>query len=252
MKRTYKLYEEDEESKEPKTDSSSGDSKHDAKVSDLESKISEVLKKYEEAFNTFNTETKEVRTSISLARDIINDKKTTEEEKQNARNKYVLNLSKYHQSLNAYYNKVAPLRTQFDQIQSALSASGENPDPNLMEMEKKNLRNKFSKELFESVRESRVDEMKKSLISAMDSVKDLSYYFDETACRTFARRIIVYINNDKDFRSSDNKKELFNEFVNEILTSSQKKLQKEEAENVVSELDDILSNNIMFEWIFNK
>jgi len=255
MEKIYKIYEDDSDDNKNQNgnntddDSGDGESKENAAtIAAANDQLSKVNDQYSKAKTKYMNDVKDVETRIQGYQKVLQDENATDEMKQKARESIEMQLNMKITALDTFTNSLKLIRQAFKNANDALVTAGK--DPVIKIPEKEEIRISFSKKLFEAVNLGRTEEMAKCIKSAMDSVESISYTFDETPCRTFAKRIISYINNDKDFRNADNRKEMFDEFVTNIFSSTQKKLQEKEIESLIAELDNILENNVMFAWIF--
>ena len=145
-----------------------------------------------------------------------------------------------------YQQDVKAIEAKIVQLQKQIADLGENIDSGIIE---ENVNYRFSKALFESVT-SRTDEMYASLKLAFDKA-DVSYTPSDVRLRKFAKNIISFINKSN-FQDSVDKENMMIDYVNTMLDNSHVSLANNEKKSFVQKLVDVLNDNIMFKWIFDK
>lgn len=163
-------------------------------------------------------------------------------------------IASYHNLLNEistksteYNNRKKTIRQKIDALNKQIAAVGGHAGAVAESVD-----SRFSRRLFEAVRENKTEEVKNALVSAFESVDGISYTPNETKCTTFAKRIIAYMNGDEDFKDSDEKRASLREYTEKMFKNAQYKLQDKEITKVLDEFEKILENSVLFAWIYKE
>jgi hypothetical protein len=143
-----------------------------------------------------------------------------------------------------YDTKIAAINTQINKLDQDIADAGGNvPNENIEE----SLRTKFSKRLYESVQGTKTEEMTMCLKLASENLPNLSYQLDDTRCMTYAKKIISFINS-ADWGYGENHWDELDGFIREIISRGYTSFSRRELNEFMGELEDILSNNTLFNW----
>lgn len=108
-----------------------------------------------------------------------------------------------------------------------------------------------SKKLFESAQTSKVDELCAAINTANENLETLSYHIDTRSALSFARKLLVFLN-DKLWNDGSNHWEEFSDYFRSLLVKSTVSFSRRELNEFLEEFERILKNNTTYNWIFGK
>lgn len=110
----------------------------------------------------------------------------------------------------------------------------------------------FGRKLYEASA-NRTDEMYTAISMAFDSIDGLSYTPNTTKRRTMARKLVEFINRNESWSSDgEDHTDAFNDEVRRQINAGQMSLSQREKDKFVAALDEQLTDNLMFSWIFKE
>lgn len=108
-----------------------------------------------------------------------------------------------------------------------------------------------SKKLFESAQLSKADELCAAISAANDSLETLSYHIDSKSAMSFARKLLVFIN-EKYWNDGENHWDELEDYFRTIIIKSNISFSRRELNQFLESFENILRKNTAYGWIFGK
>lgn len=108
-----------------------------------------------------------------------------------------------------------------------------------------------SKKLFESAQLSKADELCAAISAANDKLETLSYHIDPKSAMSFARKLLVFIN-DKYWNDGENHWEELKDYFRNVIVKSTVSFSRRELNEFLDTFEKVLRNNTAYSWIFGK
>lgn len=108
-----------------------------------------------------------------------------------------------------------------------------------------------SKVLFESAQLSKADELCAAISAANDSLETLSYHIDSKSAMSFARKLLVFIN-EKYWNDGENHWDELEDYFRTIIIKSNISFSRRELNQFLESFENILRKNTAYGWIFGK
>ena len=110
---------------------------------------------------------------------------------------------------------------------------------------------RFSKKLYEAMNTNKADELAAAFKVTFDRLDTLSFYLDDKACLTFARRLLAWIN-EQDWNDGLNHWGEVEEKIRLMFTNGTVSMSRREISEIVDTFKDVLKNSTVFAWIFGN
>lgn len=110
----------------------------------------------------------------------------------------------------------------------------------------------LSTKLYESMMSTgKTDELVNIINSTFDALPDLSYYMDSKGCKSLAKRMLAFLN-DQYWNDGQNHWSDVAEFIRNTIGRANISLSTKEVKKFVDELSNQMNGNSMFIWIFGN
>lgn len=110
---------------------------------------------------------------------------------------------------------------------------------------------RLSKKLFESLQDSKTDELAAAVQTTFDRLAHLSYYMDAKASMTFTRRLLSWIN-EQNWTDGEDHGEDLAERIRIYLSGPSVSMSRKEINDFNAEFLRVLKNSTVFKWIFGR
>ena len=156
------------------------------------------------------------------------------------------------QKTKLYQTDVANLKNKMLQIANQIAKlGGDAIDTKQAIGESDNAKYSLSKKLYESLLSSKADELSAAIIATFDSLPDISFSMDSKAARTFARRLLSWINEQNWNDGMDHSEDLA-ERTRMYLSGNSVSMSRKEINDFNDAFMTVLKDNTVFNWIFGR